>query len=486
MRPEQECGGAGWLPKQYEIPRGWPSSVRGRVPLDPHNPAVVRDDEKCVLCGQCTEVCQQVQNVLGYYDLPMKGDFVCVHCGQCTLWCPTSAITEKQDTERVRAALTDAQKTVIVQTAPAVRVALGEEFGLGPGHWIQGQLVAALRQIGFDRVFDTSFAADLTIMEESSELVNRLTSTSENIPQFTSCCPAWVKFVEYFYPELLPHLSSAKSPQQMLGVLSKTYYAKELNIDPQSIFNVSIMPCTAKKFEAIRPEFRSATNYWSKTNVGPDLDAVLTVRELAVLLKEHKLNPAQLPEQSYDSLLGESSGAGTLFGNTGGVTEAAIRSAYYLLTGQRAPPQAFAFRAVRGLEGIKTATLEVPRFGPIRVAVASGLKNARLLIEKWQAKQINPHFIEVMACQGGCICGGGTPRSSVPPSDSVRSQRIASLEKRDASLAIRESHENLEIKAIYKKFLGEPLGPIAQQLLHTHYISRSQNLNAIIRSNRSK
>jgi iron-only hydrogenase group A len=474
---EKEPGGKGWIAHQYDAPGNWPTQVKGRVPIDPENPSIVRDDRKCVLCGQCIEACQRVQTVFGSYELPVKDDFICVHCGQCTLWCPSGAISEKDDRARVAAALADPTKFVIVQTAPATRVGIGEEFGMAAGAWAEGKQVAALRQLGFKKVFDTNFSADLTIMEEGSELIERVTKKSdEPLPQLTSCCPGWVKFVEYYYPELIPNLSSAKSPQQMMGAVMKTYYAKKAGIDPKNIFSVSVMPCTAKKFEAARPEFDSAGKYWQSGELR-DIDAVLTVRELAWMIKEKGIDLPSLAEEKYDSVLGEGSGAGLIFGTTGGVMEAAVRSAYFLITGSKAPAAAFNLTPVRGLTGLKEAAISVPGHGEIRVAVAHGLHNARYLLDKVQKGEAKYDFIEVMSCPGGCIGGGGMPRTTVPPMDVVRIERIKSMQAKDAGDTLRESHENTEVKTLYKEFLDKPLSPRAKQLLHTSYASRAKHLN---------
>ncbi|MBP1626051.1 MAG: hydrogenase, Fe-only [Holophagaceae bacterium] len=473
---EQEPGAKGWVPQQYDAPSSWPPQVRGRVPIDPENPSIARDDRKCVLCGQCIEVCKKIQTVYGSYALPVKDDFICIHCGQCTLWCPTGAIVEADDRTRVLQALKDPTKVVIVQTAPSTRVGLGEEFGMPGGSWVEGQQVAALRRLGFSRVFDTNFAADLTIMEEGSELIERLTGKSEApLPQLTSCCPGWVKFVEYYYPEWMPNLSTAKSPQQMLGAVLKTYYAKKTGIDPRTIFSVSVMPCTAKKFESVRPEFNAAGRYW-KNDALRDIDAVLTVRELALMMKEAGLDFSSLPEESYDSLLGEGSGAALIFGSTGGVMEAAVRTAYHAVTGQKAPTLAFNLAPVRGLSGVKEASMDVPGYGKVRVAVAHGLHNARTLLDRVKAGTARYDFIEVMSCPGGCIGGGGMPRSSVPPADDVRRSRIRSLQIKDAAGTLRESHENQEVKELYRSFLGRPLSHLSHQLLHTDYVSRAKHL----------
>lgn len=476
--PVEQVAGTGWLPQQYQVPGSWPVQVKGRVAIDPASPSLSRDDEKCILCGQCLEVCQNVQSVFGYFELPVKDDFICVNCGQCSLWCPTGAISEKDDIQKVKDALDDPEKVVIVQTAPGTRVALGEEFGLPKGAWVQGQQVAALRKLGFDKVFDTVFTADLTIMEEGTELIQRISGKSDApLPQFTSCCPGWIKFCEYYYPELLPNLSSAKSPQQMMGAIIKTYLPKVTNIKPENIFSVSIMPCTAKKFECSRSEFNAAGKYWGNEAIR-DVDVVLTTRELARMIKAHNIDLPTLPEEEYDEVLGEGSGAGLIFGNTGGVMEAAVRSAYYLLTGEKAPEVAFKLEPIRGLEGVKEGSLNIPGVGTIKVAVVHGLSNARQLAEAVKRGEAPYHFIEVMACPGGCISGGGQPRTSVPPADHVREERIKAIYNKDASYVLRESHENKEVLALYENFLKHPLSDLAHELLHTSYTSRSDKLIA--------
>lgn len=474
----EETAGTGWLPEQYEVPGSWPVQVRGRVPLDPSNPSLVRNDEKCVLCGQCVEACQQVQSVFGYYELPVLDDFICVHCGQCALWCSTAAITERNDIPKVKEALADPDKVVVVQTAPSTRVGLGEEFGLPAGAWVEGQQVAALRKLGFDYVFDTNFAADLTIMEEGTELIQRITGKIDApLPQFTSCCPGWIKFFEYFYPNLSAHISSAKSPMQMAGAVIKTYFAKAKNIDPERIVSVAIMPCTAKKFEAQRPEFNASGKYWGKEEIR-DVDYVLTTRELARWLKEEGINLPNLPEEKYDPLLGEGSGAGLIFGNTGGVMEAAVRSVYYLLTQHKAPEELFNFQPIRGLKAIKEASVDIPGVGTLRIAVVHGLANARMICESVSKGKAPYHFIEIMACPGGCIAGGGQPRTSVPPADHVREKRIASMYQKDASYLLRESYENKELLELYQTFLKHPMSELAHELLHTTYTSRAEKLVA--------
>jgi len=465
-------GGTGWLPQQYHTASNWPVQVKGRIPIDFNNPSIVRDDRKCILCGQCIEVCKNIQTVYGYYELPLKSDIICIDCGQCTMWCPTAAITERDDVSKVLKALDDKDSFVFIQTAPATRVALGEEFGLQPGANVEGRQVTALRKLGFDAVFDTGFTADLTILEEASELVKRLSEKTSTLPQFTSCCPGWVKFCEYFYPEYIPNLSTAKSPQQMLGALSKTYYANIKSINPRKIVSVAVMPCTAKKFECQRPEMRSDSHL-------RDVDIVLTTRELARLIKMKGINLNSLEDGSYDSILGESTGAGMIFAATGGVMEAAVRTAYYLATNEPPPEEFLTFRAVRGLQGVKESSVDIPGFGILRVAVCNGSKNARVLLDKIRTGESAWDFIEVMACPGGCIGGGGQPRTSLPPSDEVRAARISSIYRLDSkSRKKRLSFENNDVKQVYKNFLIHPLSEMSERLLHTHYKDRSSQLIA--------
>jgi len=474
LTAKDAAGGEGWMPTQYNIPGSWPTRVRGRVPISEKNPSIRRDDQKCILCGQCIEVCKNIQTVYGNYELPLRDEIVCVHCGQCTHWCPSGAITEVDDIEKVFKALIDPELHVVVQTAPATRVGLGEEFGLPVGANVQGKQVAALKKLGFNAVFDTNFTADLTIMEEGTELVKRLTGQlDEPLPQLTSCCPGWVKFVEYFYPDLIPNLSSAKSPQQMEGALIKTYYAKARSIDPKKIFSVSIMPCTAKKFECRRPEFNSASKGLQDDKVTADVDVVLTVRELARMIKQAGIDFLSLPDEKYDSLMGESTGAAVIFGTTGGVMEAAVRSAWFLVTGQQPPEALWSLTPVRGMEGIKEGTVNIPGAGDVTVAVAHGLANARRLMDKVREGNAPWHFIEVMACPGGCQYGGGQPRASAPPSDEIRETRTKTLYAMDVQNKLRNSHDNPEITQIYKDFLEKPMSHLAHELLHTEYESRA-------------
>jgi len=488
-------GGEGWTPQQYNAPGSWPVQVRGRVPIDPNNPSIVRDDRKCILCGQCAEACERVQSVEGHYGLPIKDDITCVNCGQCALWCPTGAISERDDIGKVLQVIADTSLHVIVQTAPATRIAIGEEFGMPAGSIVEGKMVAALKQLGFDRVFDTNFSADLTIMEEGTELISRIKAAGAKhaqaegghaptaLPQFTSCSPGWVKFCEYFYPDLLENMSTCKSPQQMLGSVAKTYYAKKKGIDPQKIVSVAIMPCTAKKFEASRDEMNSAGKL-AGTPAMRDVDFVLTTRELARMIKGKGIDLTKLEPQGYDSLMGEGTGAAVIFAATGGVMEAAVRSGYFLLTGQNPPQTLYNLSAVRGLQGVKEAALEVPGVGEVRIAVAHGLANGRQLLDQIRAdKQAGRppryHFVEFMACPGGCISGGGQPKTSVPPSDWVRQERMKSIYTIDAKLTNKRlSHENKEVMDLYADYLGKPNGEMAHKLLHTTYIDRSVHLTA--------
>jgi len=442
------------------------------LPLDCSTPSVIRDPNKCIICRRCVDVCHQVQGVGVLYAHNRGYDTVispafghnlaevsCVLCGQCIHACPVGAIKEQDDTAKVWAALADPQKHVVVQTAPAIRVSIGEELRLPSGSIVTGKMVAGLRRLGFDRVFDTDFTADLTIMEEGTELIKRVTNGG-TLPMITSCSPGWIKFIEHFYPELLPHLSTCKSPQQMFGALAKTYYAEKAGIDPKDIFVVSIMPCTAKKFEAARPEMRDS-GY-------ADVDAVLTSRELGRMLREAGIDFANLPEEDYDDPLGISTGAAAIFGATGGVMEAALRTAYEIITGETLSSLEFA--DVRGLAGVKEATVQVGDL-TVKVAVAHGLGNARKLMDAILAGKAGYHFIEIMCCPGGCIGGGGQP---IPTTNAVRAERIKAIYDVDNIMVLRKSHENPAVKVLYDEFLGEPLGHKSHELLHTHYHPRSK------------
>jgi len=451
--------------------------VRFRVephgyPVDDSSLAVVRDPDKCILCRRCLQTCSEIQGVAGLrikgrgyasligpaFDLPL-GSALCVNCGQCISRCPTGALTERTAIPEVWAALEDPDLFVVVQTAPAVRVALGEALGMPPGEIVTGKLTTALRLLGFDRVFDTNFAADLTIMEEGHELIHRI-QTGGVLPQLTSCSPGWIKFIEHFYPELLPNVSSCKSPQQMFGAVAKTYFAEMAGVDPAKMRVVSIMPCTAKKFEAARPEMCDSGYR--------DVDYVLTTRELAQMIKEQGIQFASLEESDYDDPLGESTGAAVIFGATGGVMEAALRTAYEVLTGERL--ENVEIHAVRGMDGVREATIGIGDL-QLRAAMAHGLANAARLLDRVAAGEGGYHFIEIMACPGGCLGGGGQP---VPTSPQIRQARADAIYEADRRLPIRRSHENPSIVALYEKFLGEPLGERSHHLLHTDYTPRDR------------
>lgn len=437
------------------------------LPKDTSSPALVRDPEKCILCGRCVRACSEVQGVsiLGFAHRGPEaqvgpaferglGETPCVACGQCAAVCPVGAIYEKDSIEEVWCAIGDPERHVVVQVAPAVRAALGEEFGLPPGTRVTGKLAAALRRLGFDKVFDTQFAADLTIIEEGHEFIGRLKGGGR-LPLITSCSPGWINYCENFFPEFVDNLSSCKSPQQMFGTLVKTYYASKAGIDPRKIYSVSVMPCTAKKYEAKRPEM-NASGF-------QDVDAVLTTRELARMIKQAGINFVDLPDEDFDTPLGISTGAGTIFGVTGGVMEAALRTVYEVVTGEELP--AIEFESVRGLEGIKEAEVELDGT-QVRVAIANGLGNAARILNAVKSGEKTYHFIEIMACPTGCIGGGGQPRLG---SLDVRAMRAQALYDEDRGMKLRKSHENPAVKALYSEFLGKPGSPKAHHLLHTGY-----------------
>ncbi len=447
------------------------SGERRTGKLDIASPSIERDPEKCILCGRCTRICHEVQSV-GAIDIAGRGfnshvtpEFEnslntspCVYCGQCIVNCPVGALREKSNEKITWAAINDPGKIVVAQVAPAVRVALGEEFGMEPGSVVTGKIVAALRRMGVDYVFDTNFAADLTIIEEANELLKRLTNGG-TIPMLTSCSPGWIKYIEHNYPDLLKNLSTCKSPHEMQGALIKSYWAQKMNIDESKIFVVSVMPCTAKKFEAQRPEL--GDKY-------PDVDAVITTRELALMIKNAGLDFHRLPDEYYDDPLGESTGAAVIFGATGGVMEAALRTAYFTLTGKEMDE--IDFRPVRGLSGIKEADVDI-NGTKVKVAAVNSLRNIKPILDQIRNGETPYHFIEVMACPGGCINGGGQPL----PSDPVKTEkRMQAIYKIDSEMAKRCSHHNESVMQLYKDFLGEPNSHIAHELLHTHYVSRAE------------
>lgn len=446
-----------------------------RVPIEEDNPSIVRDEEKCIKCGMCKEVCTQKIGVHGTYTFEQTGGkAVCIHCGQCANVCPPGSITEKYEYGAVREAVKDPDKIVIVSTSPSVRVALGEEFGMPAGTFVEGKMVALLRKLGVRYVLDTNFAADLTIVEEASELIERITKKDKPLPQFTSCCPAWVKFAEIYYPEFLPNISTAKSPIGMQGPTIKTYFAKKMGLDPKKIVNVALTPCTAKKYEIRREEMRDSADYLGEPNLR-DMDFVITTRELALWAKEEKIDLNYLEASAYDRFMGQASGAAVIFGNTGGVMEAAVRTAYEYLTGENAPEALFKLEPVRGYDGIREASLKIKDL-EVNVAVVYGTANARKMIERVKKGEKQYHFIEVMTCPGGCIGGGGQPKDLMKDMDQIRKDRIAGLYERDEKMTLRKSHKNPEIIQLYEEFYGNPLSEMAEKMLHTFYEDKSTTI----------
>jgi iron-only hydrogenase group A len=443
---------------------------KNRHHLDRSSLSLTRDPAKCILCGRCVRVCEEVMGVSAI-DFTHRGSATligtafnrglntssCVNCGQCIMVCPTGALSERVDLDEVMEALVDPELTVVVQYAPAISVSIAEEFGMPAGRDVNGLLNTALRMIGFKKVFDTTLSADLTIMEESAELIHRIQNGGV-LPMITSCCPGWTKFAEQYYPELLPHLSSCKSPQQMLGAMIKSYWAGQENIDPGRIFTVSVMPCSAKKFESKREEMHRQGLV--------DVDAVITTRELVRLIRQCGIDLERLQPEATDSPLGTRSTAGKLFGASGGVMEAAIRTAHKTLTGKEM--ERFAVPAVRGLKGIKRAVLPIDGL-EVGVAVVSGLANARQLLEEVESGNSGLHFIEIMACPGGCIAGGGQPIGAPAENIVARMQSLYDIDERDS---LKVSHKNPEVVDLYRNFLGEPLGHKSHELLHTHYSER--------------
>ncbi len=433
---------------------------------------LVRDNSKCILCRRCVAMCNKVQHC-GVINAKMRGfateigqafdvdlaDTACAGCGQCINVCPTGALTEKSEIENVMQAIADPDKVVIAGVAPSVRVALGEEFGYPIGTDVEGKMVQALKMLQFDKVFDVNLTADLTILEEANELIERLT-TGGTLPMITSCSPGWIRFLEYYYPELIPNLSTCKSPQQMFGAIVKTYYAKKMNIDPEKIYVVAVMPCVAKKFEKTRAD-EDASGY-------PDIDAVITTRELAKMIKKSGILFKDIPESKFDSPLGEYTGAGVIFGATGGVMEAALRTAVETVSGKKL--ENVEFKEVRGFEGVKEATYKAGDV-TVNVAVASGLENASKICEAIKNGTANYQFVEIMACPGGCIGGGGQPLHH--GNSEILYARANALYREDANKPLRKSHDNPYIQKLYEEYLGKPLGEKSEMLLHTHYFNKS-------------
>ena len=457
--------------------------------IDMFSPSIIKDDSKCIRCQRCVRTCEELQGV-NALTVAYKGDemkittffeknltnVVCTNCGQCIIHCPTGAIVEKNYIEEVWEAISNPAIHVVVQTAPAVRVGLGEELNMPVGTRVTGKMVTALKRLGFDSVMDTDFTADLTIIEEGTELLGRLKKAivdkdeSVHLPMATSCSPGWIKYIEHMYPEYLGNLSTCKSPQQMFGALVKTYYAKARNLNPEKIISVSIMPCTAKKFEASRPEMHDSGYR--------DVDYVLTTRELAIMIKQAGIDFTKLSDSKFDRLMGESTGAAVIFGVTGGVMEAALRTAYELVTGREVPFKNLNITPVRGLDGVREASIKIenPQRDwaflegvELKCAVAHGLVNAKKVMDAVKEGKSEYHFIEIMACPGGCLGGGGQP---IPTNPEIRKKRAKAIYAEDEGMPIRKSHQNPEVLKIYEDFLGEPLGEKSHQLLHTKYVER--------------
>lgn len=461
------------LIKQFDKEKTVYEGTKNIYEIDDKSPSIVRDPNKCILCRRCVSMCNKVQKI-GAIGVTERGfnscvstaghnslnDVNCTFCGQCIEVCPTGALREKDSTQIVWDKINDKNTYVIVQTAPSVRVALGEEFGIPIGTNVEGKMVNALKQMGFDKVFDTNTGADFTIVEEGTEFIKRL-QNNDNLPMITSCCPGWVKYIEMNYPENIGHLSSCKSPHEMFGALLKTYYAKKEEIDPSKMFVVSVMPCIAKKYERQREEMKQ------------DVDAVITTRELARMIKQAKIDFVNLEDAKFDDPMGEATGAAAIFGVTGGVMEAALRSVSEIVTGK--PLDKISFEQVRGESGIKRAEIEIGD-KKVKVAVAHGLANAQTIMEEIKSGKADYQFVEIMACPGGCITGGGQPikNAKIQEEVDIHKKRAEAMYSIDEKSVIRKSHENPVLKQIYKEFLGEPNGELAHKLLHTHYSKKEK------------
>ncbi|OOM76129.1 iron hydrogenase 1 [Clostridium puniceum] len=445
-----------------------------RVPIEADNPSIMRIEEKCIKCRQCKTICKDYIGVLDYYDLSKTNDIpICINCGQCANVCPVDSIVETYEFRDVINAINDKDKIVIVNTSPSVRVTLGEEFGMEEGAFVQGKMVALLRKLGVDYVLDTNFGADLTIMEEASELIERI-KENKQLPQFTSCCPAWVNFAETYYPEIIPNISTSKSPIGMQGPTVKSYFAEKMSIEPKKIVNVALTPCTAKKFEIRRDEMKAASNYLNIDDMR-DMDHVITTRELALWAKEKGIDFNSLEDSEFDKVMGEASGAGVIFGNTGGVMEAALRTAYEFVTNEKVPDTLYELKPVRGMEEMKEASFKIGDFS-VNVAVIYGTNNVRKMMDKLKTSDKQYHFIEVMTCPGGCIGGGGQTKHRLNKIKGANEKRIMSLYNKDSKMQLRLSHKNPEIAMLYEDFYKKPLSELAEKMLHTSYYSRSSDL----------
>ena len=450
--------------------------VGTRVPIEENNLSITLDKSRCIKCGSCNRVCTVEMAVANRYNLQKTGDkAICINCGQCRNVCPGFAINVRKDYQQVKQLIKDKSKVVIVSTSPAVRVAIGEEFGGELGANEEGKMVALLKKLGFNYVFDVTFGADLTVIEEATDLIHRLQDNLP-LPMLTSCCPAWVKFVEYFYPEFLPNLSRVKSPIGMQGAIIKSYVANKLGIEPENIVTVNLTPCVAKKYEIKRKEINSACKLTNKKFA--DNDYVITTEEIGNWAKEEGINFFALEDEEFDKPLSKGSGAGLIFGNTGGVMEAALRTAYYYLTNTNPPKNFVSLKKVRGYEGLREATIKIKN-KVLKVAVVYGTKNAADLLDKIKDKEVYYDFIEVMACPGGCVGGGGQPKNIRLIPRRLRQERIENLYKADDDTQIKCSHENNEIKHLYDELLDEPMSEISQKLLYTYYKDRSAELNII-------
>jgi ferredoxin hydrogenase len=449
---------------------------RIRVAIDSDNPSVVRIEEKCIKCGQCARICSGFVGVNDHYDLDKTGgNAICINCGQCIKVCPADSLVGNDDYKTIQKLIDSEKKNgkvFVVSTSPAVRVALGDAFGFESGSFVQGKMITLLRKLGFDYVLDTNFGADLTICEEAAELVSRIKNGGGALPQFSSCCPAWVKFVEYFYPEMRENLSTCKSPIGMQGATVKTYFAGKIGVKSENIINCAITPCVAKKAEILRGEMNGAAKVFGNLDMR-DTDYVFTTNELIAWAKEQNININDLPDGEYDDFLGQSSGAGVIFGNTGGVMEAAMRTAYSYLTGKEPSRLVLNLSDVRGYQGIKEAVVDL-EVATLRVAVVFGTANARALIERIKSGE-KFDFVEVMTCPGGCIGGGGQPKHLGEEAE-VQKKRISSLYNKDKVMPHRASHENPQIIALYREYLEKPNSPLAEEILHTMYCDRSGDL----------